>query len=101
MLRQQVVFILSSAVIASGVSVLANQFSFFYSASWPIALFFFLGLNTALLILYSLTRRSADFTGILLGCLVGKLLLSLITLLLFRVFSPLPLLPFALHFIAH
>jgi len=101
MFRQQVLFIGASALIAAVLSLASNHFRFLVCPSWFISMVFFLGLNIVLLVVYSLTRKSPDFTGILLGCLVAKLLLSLITLLLFRVFSSEPLLPFAVHFIVH
>src|SRR4051812_11916922 len=101
MVRQQVVFIGASVLIAVALSLVANHLGFLVCALWFISLLFFTGLNVVLLVIYSLTRQSEDFTGILLGCLVAKLLLSLVTLLLFRVFANDPLLPFAIHFIVH
>lgn len=88
------------ALLSTAVSLLAwHYFSlrsdfWIYSVAWHIVLFF--GIN----LYYTGRSKSPEFTQLLLGGIVVKLLLSLIIILIFA-FIRAGFFAFALHFISH
>ncbi|MES2678705.1 MAG: hypothetical protein V4635_02420 [Bacteroidota bacterium] len=100
MLFKNFICILLSAFFSTGCSLVLEKFAGHPSPYWPFSILYFLVLSFIMNLFYAYKSASPDFTQLLLGGIVIKLLLSLVVILVFSVRKPI-FFNFSLHFISH
>ncbi len=101
MLRYNFLSLFFATLSATLVSLLLNNSGLLISTSWYVGLFVLLPLGVALHLLFTLQYKSENFSQLLLGSIVVKLLLALTTIVIYRAMDEPGFFAFSTHFIAH
>lgn len=93
--------ILLALVIAVSSSLALNNASLLICNTWWISLLFYTLVFLILNVIYNLKRNEEEFTQLLLGTIIVKLLLALTLILVYKVIDASHVFNFAMHFLIH
>jgi len=100
MLLKNIFYILISAIFSVGCSFVFVGYLSLNNYFWPFSIGYFILLFFIINVFYTFKIESEEFTQLLVGGFIVKLLLALIIILVFSIRKT-DYLSFALHFISH
>lgn len=93
--------IILPALLSAILSWLLNQYSPLVSTNWPLSLVFLITLTGILHLVYAFQTNSENFTQLLLGAIVVKLLLALGLVMIYKIRDYADFFNFSIQFILH